>query len=393
MGQTMPDTRFYADLPAATDFAAVADFDAYAPVPDDWTVLHTDVIDSSGAIADGRYKQVNLIGAAGITAVLNAAPGVAVPYVFGGDGASLLVPPAVLEPARQVLVGLAGVAGARFGLELRVGQVSLREVRARGADIAVRKLALSPGNNLALFSGSGLELVDALVKDQRPGNPHRLPLPAGPREPDLEGLSCRWEPLRAANGVSLTLMLRAIAPGADAQAAVLRRSLASIQTILQDDGQATAPVRPETLRFRFPPRTLWDEARATAGRGAVWLQAAKIALIAAVFVAGKALKARVGPVHIPTYLGQLQTNTDFRKYDGLLRLVLDVTPAQAAAIESHLATEYAAGRLVYGSHRADASLMTCLVFSLEAGQHMHFIDGADGGFALAAQAFKQRLGD
>jgi len=186
-------------------------------------------------------------------------------------------------------------------------------------------------------------------------------------------------------------MLRATAPAPEAQSAALREGLASIQAILRDDGPAAAPVRPETIRFRFPPRTVWDEAKATAGAGSTLLRAAKITVISAVFAIGKALRMRVGPVHIPTYLEQMQANTDFRKYDGLLRLVLDVTPAQADAIEAYLATQHAAGRLVYGTHQADASLMTCLVFSVADGQHIHFIDGADGGFALAAQAFKARL--
>ena len=35
--------------------------------------------------------------------------------------------------------------------------------------------------------------------------------------------------------------------------------------------------------------------------------------------------------------------------------------------------------------------MTCLVFSLEASDHLHFIDGADGGFALAARQLKAQL--
>ncbi|MCB9930925.1 MAG: DUF3095 family protein [Alphaproteobacteria bacterium] len=388
----MTDTaRFYADLPAAPDFAAVADFAAYAPAPDDWTVLHTDIVDSSRAIAGGRYKDVNLIGAAGITAALNAASDFAIPFVFGGDGASLLVPPQALAPARAALIGLAALARARFDLALRVAEVPLTTVRALGGEIGVRKLELSPGNDLALFSGGGLELVDWLAKDPAPDNPYRLPQPAEPPPPDLAGLSCRWEPLRAANGVSLTLLVRAAAPDAQAQATVLRQSLDAVETILRDGGRAAAPVRPETMRFRFPPRWLWEEAKATAGRGSTMLRAAQIALISAIFAVGKALKARIGGVDIPAYLEQTQINTDFRKYDGLLRLVLDVTPAQADAIEAHLAREYAAGRLVYGTHRADASLMTCLVFRLEAGQHMHFIDGADGGFALAAQAFKARL--
>jgi hypothetical protein len=73
-------------------------------------------------------------------------------------------------------------------------------------------------------------------------------------------------------------------------------------------------------------------------------------------------------------------------------LVLDVSETQAERIARYLESEQDAGRLVYGAHLADTALMTCLVFSLERSQHLHFIDGSDGGFAMAAQAFKSRLG-
>jgi len=33
------------------------------------------------------------------------------------------------------------------------------------------------------------------------------------------------------------------------------------------------------------------------------------------------------------------------------------------------------------------------VFSPDESAHLHFIDGSDGGFAKAAQAFKAQLGD
>jgi hypothetical protein len=35
--------------------------------------------------------------------------------------------------------------------------------------------------------------------------------------------------------------------------------------------------------------------------------------------------------------------------------------------------------------------MTCLVFSLEESRHVHFVDGADGGYALAALQLKAQL--
>ena len=70
-----------------------------------------------------------------------------------------------------------------------------------------------------------------------------------------------------------------------------------------------------------------------------------------------------------------------------------VSPEEASAIEAYLEKEYGEGRLIYGIHRADAALMTCLVFDLEQGEHVHFIDGSGGGFALAATGFKKRFAD
>ena len=47
------------------------------------------------------------------------------------------------------------------------------------------------------------------------------------------------------------------------------------------------------------------------------------------------------------------------------------------------------GQITYGIHESSQALMTCLVFSL-AGNHVHLIDGADGGYALAAKQMKQQ---
>jgi hypothetical protein len=41
-------------------------------------------------------------------------------------------------------------------------------------------------------------------------------------------------------------------------------------------------------------------------------------------------------------------------------------------------------------HRSSEALLTCIVFSYN-GNHMHFVDGSDGGYALAARGLKQQL--
>ena len=78
--------HFYAQLPLFTRFEDVTHPENYSPLPDDWVILIADVVGSTKAIDSGRYKDVNVVGASAIIAVLNAAGDIVVPYTFGGDG-------------------------------------------------------------------------------------------------------------------------------------------------------------------------------------------------------------------------------------------------------------------------------------------------------------------
>jgi len=385
-----PNDRFYSALPPFSSFSDFADLGAYTPVPEDWVVMITDVRESTSAIEQGRYKDVNMVGAASITAVLNICGAIEIPFVFGGDGAALLVPQSLRLAATEALLRLQAASGTLFGLELRVAAMPVSDLRQRGADIRIRKYQLSPSNFLAMISGGGLELADALLKDRSPDNPYLLQ--AGPETgpPDLQGLSCRWEPLKPEHGCMLTLMIRPLASGPEGEARALAETLQRLSGILGHGLEASAPVSRFSLRFRWPPRGLPMEARATRGATGYWLHYLGLLAQSLVQLFCERFGAAAGGYDAPAYGAQLRANTDFRKFDGLLRTVLDVSPSQAEAIETFLEEAYRAGQLVYGLHMADSALMTCLVFSLEKGEHVHFIDGADGGFAMAATGFKRR---
>ena len=72
-------------------------------------------------------------------------------------------------------------------------------------------------------------------------------------------------------------------------------------------------------------------------------------------------------------------------------MVIDCTAAQADAIRAVLDAEWKRGTIDYGTHTANAALMTCFVRNTEETGHIHFIDGADGGYALAAADMKRRM--
>ena len=89
-----------------------------------------------------------------------------------------------------------------------------------------------------------------------------------------------------------------------------------------------------------------------------------------------------------TYVQQVVENSDFRKYDDGLRMILDCTSELERALTQRLAQAASAGVARYGLHRQDAAMMTCFTPSALRSDHVHFIDGARGGYASAATALK-----
>ena len=99
----------------------------------------------------------------------------------------------------------------------------------------------------------------------------------------------------------------------------------------------------------------------------------------------------VGGFHGAQYKRALPSRFDYRKFSDSLRLDIDCPALEADHIESILAAARSQNLVDYGLHRASTALMTCFVSSTDDGKHVHFIDGADGGYALAAQQLKAQI--
>jgi len=119
---------FFSDIPAIHHISQVTDQQHYYDVPQDWLIALTDVRGSTAAIAQGKYRDVNACAASCIAAMLNATEGKDIPYVFGGDGATMLVPPEYENAAQQALLATRDMARDGFGLHLRIGIVPVKGV-------------------------------------------------------------------------------------------------------------------------------------------------------------------------------------------------------------------------------------------------------------------------
>jgi hypothetical protein len=371
---------FYGGIPVFRGFARLMDPVLYAPLPDDWTVGVADIVESTRAIAAQRYKVVNMAGAAVIAAITNALQGREFPFVFGGDGASFAVAAADLAVASEALAATAAWVRHDLDLVMRVALVPMAAIRAHGVDVRVARFGPSANLSYAMFSGGGLGFAEAAMKR---GEFAVAPAPSG-TQPDLTGLSCRFEEIPSARGLILSVL---VVPAQGADPLAFRRVIEDVIQLVEKSPDAGRPVPPNGPPLRWPPQGVDYEARAARG-GPLFARKSMVLAITLWAYVVMRFGIKVGNFVPKTYVQQVVENSDFRKYDDGLRMILDCTEELAQALTERLTHAAANGIVRYGLHRQDAAMMTCFTPSVMRSDHVHFIDGARGGYASAATALK-----
>jgi hypothetical protein len=383
---------FLDSVPEIERFADVTDARFYVDVPGDWHVILTDVRGSTRAIEAGRYRDVNALGVASIVALRNAMPDLELPYVFGGDGATLLVPESRRAVAESALRGVRRLARTAFELELRVARVAVSELREANFSVQAARFRTSRHIRLAMLRGSGIARAERWVKDPEHGAAYAVS-EEGPAEASFEGFECRWQPVPSRRGQIVSLIVLAVDATESERAKSYRLAIETLEQSLEED--AGHPIWLRGLRlgtllggYREEARVRSGEA-AGAGYAAAEKNARKKSLIGRALVA---LGKTAGGFDGSAYPKELIENTDFRKFDEAIRMVLDVSAAQLAQIETELERLRSEGHVVYGMHRAPSALITCYLRSYS-GDHVHFVDGSNGGYALAARQLKAQLAE
>jgi hypothetical protein len=373
---------FYARLPVFDSFARLTDASIYTPLPDGWVIGLADIERSTAAIEAGRYKAVNTAAASVIAAVANALKGHDFPFVFGGDGASFAVARQAAATAQAALAAVAAWIRDDLDLPMRVALVPLNAIRSHGLDVRIARFAPSPNVSYAMFAGGGLAWGERQMKAGAFGVE---PAPRG-TPVDLSGLSCRFSEIATERGVVLSLI---VVPGASGDEARFQKLVADILELAEGGAEVGRPMPAGGPGLRWPPEGLDLEARAVAARGR-WRWAALLAVGLRSLGAHLVFRTGVpiGRFDPARYRRQLVENTDFRKFDDGLRMTLDCTPALADRLEATLADAERAGIARSGTHRQTSALMTCFVPAAMRSDHVHFVDGAMGGYAAAARTLK-----
>lgn len=376
---------FYENLPRISEFTRLANPDIYVPLPDDWAVGVADIVGSTQEIARGRYKVVNMVGAAVISAQLNAAGLKRLPYIFAGDGAGFAVWPAQRVAAERALLAVQRWARQEFAIELRIAMVTVADIRRAGHDVRVARHAPSEEVDFAMFSGGGVAWAEAQMKT----GALRVPQSPDPiAAPDLTGLSCRWSNVEAQNGSILSLVMK---PRSGVSAQEFARVAEKIIQTADGNTRGGHPIPSEGPGIEFPPPGLGIEAQAQHGARPVWVK--KLSLFAENLMIWFLFrtKLQLGQFNPTSYRQAVASNADFRKFDDGLKMTLDCDADAEERIEAALREATGQGLIHYGIHTQDQAMMTCLVPAPTEAGHMHFVDGASGGYALAASKLDRAI--
>jgi hypothetical protein len=386
----MASTDFYAALPVMTELTEITHVQNFVAVPLDWYILISDIVGSTAAIAAGKYKDVNTIGACSIVSVLNAAK-IEIPFVFGGDGATLLIPPSLVESAKLALLATQRMSMRAFRLQLRIGIIPISDIPA-DIEVKIAKLRISANYDQAILRGGGITYATNLLKDPQTSEKYQIVSDRLDLTEDFSGLECRWEDIPSRHGETVSLIILATKATEAENDLIYRAAIAQIQQIY--GGDAMQPITSRGLHLSLATQKLKNEVKVFKSNQSnlqKWLYLWNIRLSNLLGILLVAVKHRSSTLDWSKFKGIVAAATDYQKFDDTLRMVISGNTQQRSQLQTYLEQKFTNGSLIYGVHVSDRALMTCLVFERN-GRQVHFVDGADGGYAIAAKELKQRIG-
>ncbi len=392
---------FYKDLPSSSSLREIFENDFYRTVPDTWHVVITDVKNSTAAIEAGRYKDVNVAGGLAAMAISNAFRDFDFPFVFGGDGVTFLIPGENEPVIRDILFDTIQHVRDLFQLDLRAGIVPVRTLYERGHDLQAAKLRISEYYNQAIIRGSGADYAETLVKDPVQGTTYLINAKSNPNiQADFSGFTCRWQDIRSTRGETISLIVKLRGDDKQARDRLYLEILDRIQKIYGTEA-SHHPLREETLVVARDESYLGREARAAVKKAAglayrLRLWKIKFETWASGLIMKYNLKIESQGLKINELKKYQMLSCDFKKYDGTLKMVIQGEAAHRQQLNAYLDELKQRGLIYYGIHASDRALMTCLMQTagatgLNTHREVHFVDSADGGYALAAKQLKAQM--
>jgi Protein of unknown function (DUF3095) len=358
-----------------------------------WNVIVSDIAGSTRAVKEGRYKEVNYVGAACITAITNQFSEKEVPYVFGGDGATFLVEDKNLEKCLTLLSTVKNLAQSQFLFHLRVGFVSVKEITEQGGELYLGFVKWSEFQWQPFFRGNGLLIAEKIIKSKiMEEDKFEKNLSQHETLETLNGLTCRLSPFPSQQGGAVSLIVEPRVPISE-EDEIFKSVIFAAQG--EREFLALNPTQKKNKNLKRLSKNSFVTEFKSKSYEKKFLQKCKLffSLLKEFLLTHAVFKYNINnniTGNPKEYEAKMFLQSDWLKADGVLRMVVDLAEKDYHRLKLKLDELYSQKKIFFGLHVSKGALMTCYIKSSENHQHTHFIDGQDGGFVLAALMLKEQ---
>jgi hypothetical protein len=377
------DHQFYKALPIRQGAIGtiINQDDLFSTVPEGWEIVLTDIRNSSAAVAYGMHRTVNVVATGSIVCVLNIAHEhqVMIPFFFGGDGATFLIPQMLVEEVVETLGIYSDQISDNFGLTLRVGSMSVADVYAAGHKLEIAKYSNSPKFIIPVILGNGLTYAEQQIKG---ADTPTVVKDASRFEVDLSGLQCRWDQIDPPCDDHEVVTLLVSAVRLNDQGSAFSKVLTELDNIYGIPPKRQ-PISESKLRINSTIRDVGQAMLVRAGKQR-WYH-----------VIREWLSTIYGYIYFRTRSGKNYLNTlvemaDTLVLDGRINTVITGNSKQREQLIAALTDLEIRGEILYGIHVSRTSVMSCYVPDQMDG-HIHFVDGSGGGYTQASRTLKEKV--
>lgn len=382
----MNDLKFYARLKSSNEslIELLASESSFSNVPSNWQVVVVDIQNSTHAVKEGKHHQINLTATGAIISVLNTirkeGKNVEIPYFFGGDGSTFIVPKALLSKVTSVLENYRLHIKRKTKLILRVGYISVEELNDQKTTIKIAKHRLTEQLTIPIVLGNGLKKAEEIIKANFVENN------ATSFKKDLlnlEGMECRWKEINPSQTKNKVICLLLDATDEAIQIEVYSEVLSKIDSLF-GTFKNRQPIKSQNLKLNYSIYNIWEEM--------------KISLVnkSWMYLFKNWFSTLIGTLYLritstgKQYLQQISQLSHTFMLDGKVNTIFTGEQSKIDAFLEYLNQLEKEKKIIFGIHITHASVMSCYVLDRKT-KHSHFVDGTEGGYTSAAKMFKMKL--
>lgn len=382
----MEDLTYYTNLKKSTrTLVDVLDDESYfSEIPNTWHVVVVDIENSTQSVDAGKHHQINLTATGAIISVLNTIrkekKNIEIPYFFGGDGATFIVPAALLNKITVVLENYSLHIKRNIDLTLRVGHTSIKNLSAENSTLKIVKHQLTEQLAIPIVLGNGLKKAEEIIKNTF------VAIDYGNFKKDLlnlEGMECRWKqinPTQTKNKV-VCLLLDSINETSQRE---LYRDILTEMDIIFGTFKSRQPIASTNLKLNFSLFKIWEEM--------------KISLVDKnwIYLFKNWISTLIGKWFLnltedgKQYLKQIGQLSHTFMLDGMINTIFTAEQDKIDLFIAYLNQLEKDKKIIFGIHVTHASIMSCYVLDRKT-KHAHFVDGTEGGYTSAAKMYKTKL--